>query len=343
MRRKLFLLWGLLCVAGMVCITASFLAGFYLGGPRRLPFTSRFGEWSIGIYEGSSPLALAPSSRVRNPVLTARDVTDAQALSIADPFMLHANGKWHMFFEVLPHGANADIGLATSTDGLSWSYDRIVLNEPFHVTYPQVFRHEGAYYMIPETNEDLSIRLYRADPFPTKWALVRRLVSGYPYVDPTLFQHGNRWWLFASLKTNDVLYLFHADRLEGPWQPHPANPIVRRDARCARPAGRIQQVDGRMFRLAQDDSTAYGSRIRAFEILALTPTEYREREVEMSPSLGASGSGWNAVGMHHLDAHHIGEGRWMASVDGCRSRLLLRERWLAPPRGAAQEDTAPEE
>jgi hypothetical protein len=197
--------------------------------------------------------------------------------------------------------------------------------------------------MLPETNDDLSIRLYRADPFPTKWKLVRTLLSGYPYVDPTLFQHGNRWWMFASLKTNDVLYLFHADRLEGPWQPHPANPIVRRDSRCARPAGRIQQVDGRMFRLAQDDSTAYGSRIRAFEILALTPTEYREREVEMNPPLGASGSGWNAVGVHHLDAHQIGEGRWMASVDGCRSRLLLRERWLAPPRGAAQEDTAPEE
>jgi len=45
-------------------------------------------EWSIGIYEGASPLELAPIPSTPNPVLTAQDVLDTQAGFVADPFLL---------------------------------------------------------------------------------------------------------------------------------------------------------------------------------------------------------------------------------------------------------------
>jgi hypothetical protein len=32
-----------------------------------------------------------------------------------------------------------EIGLATSEDGLKWDYKQVVLNEPFHLSYPYVF------------------------------------------------------------------------------------------------------------------------------------------------------------------------------------------------------------
>jgi len=35
-----------------------------------------------------------------------------------------------------------------------------------------------------------------------------------------------------------------------------------------------------------------------------------------NPILRASGAGWNAAGMHHLDAHEVASGRWVAAVDG---------------------------
>jgi hypothetical protein len=33
------------------------------------------------------------------------------------------------------------------------------------------------------------------------------------------------------------------------------------------------------------------------------------------PLVKASGSGWNAEAMHHVDAHQIAKGRWIAAVD----------------------------
>ena len=30
----------------------------------------------------------------------------------------------------------------------------------------------------------------------------------------------------------------------------------------------------------------------------------------------ATGNGWNAAGMHHVDAHQQPDGKWLACVDG---------------------------
>jgi len=45
--------------------------------------------WSIAIYRGASPLALAPTG----VVITGRDVTDVDAASVADPFLLRRDGR----------------------------------------------------------------------------------------------------------------------------------------------------------------------------------------------------------------------------------------------------------
>src|SRR4051812_33273086 len=97
--------------------------------------------WSIGIYAGKSPLQLAPAPGAGNPVISAASVTDVPARFVADPFMLRENSLWHMFFEVLnDRNDRGEIGLATSPDGLTWQYRQIVLAEPFHLSYPYVFR-----------------------------------------------------------------------------------------------------------------------------------------------------------------------------------------------------------
>src|ERR1700757_5102498 len=73
--------------------------------------------WSIGIYSGRSPFDLAPRQS-KNPVLTRKSVLDVAAAFVADPFMLHVNHVWYMFFEVMNWRANkGEIGLATSEDG----------------------------------------------------------------------------------------------------------------------------------------------------------------------------------------------------------------------------------
>ena len=271
--------------------------------------------WSISIYHGPSPFQLEPVSAL--PVLTKDSVTDIPAAFVADPFMLQHNDLWHMFFEVMNAERRCgEIGLATSNDALSWTYKQIVLSEPFHLSYPYVFEWQGEYFMVPETIGGGSIKLYQADEFPTRWSCAAKLMRGR-FADPTVFPYDNCWWMFAcpTPYQHDTLHLYFASELTGPWTQHPRSPIIRNDKRRARPAGRVLEFDNKLFRFAQDCVPRYGSAVRTFEILDLLPTEYAEVEIGHGPVLKASGNGWNAAGMHHIDAQQHNE-HWLACVDG---------------------------
>lgn len=271
--------------------------------------------WSIGIYKGDSPFHLSPAAQVPN--LTHADVTDVPAAFVADPFMVRAD-RWLMFFEVWNRDLNkGEIGLATSDRGLEWAYQQIILSEPFHLSYPYVFEWQNSYYMIPETIRANAVCLYQADDFPTRWSLRAKLIDG-PCADPSVVRFGELWWLFICSPPyqHDTLRLYFAAELTGPWREHPKSPLIRGDRRRARPAGRILTLNNRVIRFAQDCFPQYGSRVRAFDVLELTTTNYVEVENVASPILQPGGIGWNSLGMHHIDAHQQADGSWLASVDG---------------------------
>jgi hypothetical protein len=286
-------------------------SGVYLADPTQQPV------FSIGVYGGLSPLQLAPVGD--NPVLTRDDVSDVVASYVADPFLLRADGVWHMFFEVWNWRANkGEIGHATSEDGLEWRYHQVVLADEFHLSYPYVFEWEGERWLVPESFQAGGVRLYRADPFPSRWTLEATLLEAPYIVDASPFRFGERWWLFAEASPDhDTLRLYQADDLRGPWSEHPRSPVVRGDPSRSRPGGRVLVDGGRVIRFAQDCSRVYGELVRAFEVTELTESTYEERELP-GPVLTVSGVGWNARGMHHLDAQRGPDGRWLAAVDGWR-------------------------
>jgi len=275
--------------------------------------------WSIGIYVGHSPIDLAPPETLSNPSLTGEHVSDLAAEFVADPFMVRSSSQWYMFFEVMNRTAGkGEIGLAISPDALSWIYQRIVLTEPFHLSYPYVFEWNGDYYMIPETHEVGSIRLYKAEEFPDQWSFVGTLMAGLPFTDSSIVRYASKWWVFTETRPgkNDTLRLYYADDLMGPWTEHPASPIIKGNRRSARPAGRLIVADGRIIRYAQDCHPRYGIGVNAFEISILTTTAYREHAIGNCPVLAGSGKGWNRNGVHHVDPHLVDNGQWVACVDG---------------------------
>ena len=273
-------------------------------------------EWSIGIYRGPLLGELQPVAGAV-PALTAAMVDDAAASFVADPFLFVHRGAWNLFFEfrnmVTKKG---ELAVASSDDGITWRYGGVVLAEPFHLSYPHVFRSGDEIFMTPESIEARGVRLYRAVEFPRRWVFERTIVDGV-YADPTVFRHDGRWWLLGCPRPmrHDALSLFWADDVRGPWHEHPTSPIVSGDRSRARPAGRVQVIGGRLHRFAQDCNPAYGSGVRAFAITSLTKTAYAEEEVAPVPLLFASGHGWNRDGMHHIDMQPVDDG-WLACVDG---------------------------
>jgi hypothetical protein len=276
------------------------------------------GIWSIGIYDlDANGRSLKLHASQDNPVLTAADVKDTPARFVADPFLIHEQDKFYLFFEVLGVDKGL-IALATSADGRHWRYERVVLEEPFHLSYPCVFKWQDDYYMIPESCEVNSIRLYKATRFPYEWQFVKSLVTGRSLVDSTVLYHQGVWWLFSTSTGNQNLYLFSADHPEGPWREHPRSPIVINNTRDARSAGNILNTGDRLIRFSQDCAKVYGQAVRGFEITKLTRDEYQERPLENNPLLKDSGTGWNDLGMHQISAYPVNRGRWIAAVDGKR-------------------------
>lgn len=202
----------------------------------------------------------------------------------ADPFVFEHEGSTFLFIEEIPPSGRGVVSVLERTqgrgEGRDWSAPRRVLEEPFHLSYPQVFAHGGEMYMVPESAEAGRVGLYRATDFPGGWVLDRELLSGVDAVDATLFLREGTWWMFVNLRAPggsswDELHLYRADRLEGPYTPHPWNPVVS-DVRRARPGGRIFARGGKLFRPAQDCSGWYGRGLSIMEITRLDARGYEE-------------------------------------------------------------------
>jgi hypothetical protein len=271
-------------------------------------------EWSIGIYRGRSPLDMRGVDN--NPVITRREVTDVRAAFVADPMMVQWRGTWHMFFEVANvDSGRGEIGLAVSGDGVNWHYERIVLVENHHLSFPFVFTYEDSVLMIPETSATKAIDIYEAKDFPFGWHRVHTIAAGLPYDDANVFYSSGRWWAIASTTVGQSvsIHVFHSESPLRDWVRHPMSGSHQI---AGRSAGRVIHHDGMLIRPTQDSRRVYGEYVVGYRIDLLTPSEFRETRLESGALLAPSGVGWNAARMHTLDAHQLNDSEWIACVDG---------------------------
>lgn len=289
------------------------------------PYVGFAKVWSVAVCEvedsfDGKPLKVSPLQ-----IINANHVTDIEARLVADPFLFSDGELTWLFYEVM-NAANGqgDLAVSVSSDGRNWTYKGVVLDEEFHLSYPQVFRHNDEIYMVPESCAAAAVRLYRATNFPTEWTFERTLIDK-PLVDPTVFKHNDRWWLFASPADDwDDLHLYMANKLDSSeWTEHPKSPIVEGSKRFARQGGRVISENGRLFRIAQDHKLHYGHQVWSMEINQLTPDDYEETLTNRLPILTADGKGWNEIGMHHLDMHVLPSNKRIMCVDGLEQVLVV--------------------
>jgi hypothetical protein len=220
----------------------------------------------------------------------------------ADPFLQQWRGRNFLFVEEFQYQTRKAVISVSELAGARVLAPPVrVLERPYHLSYPLVLEDNGVFYMVPETGAHRTVELYRAVNFPWRWELERVLLEGAPFADPTPVLHDGVWWLFVAVSrcetaVHDELLIFHSDCLAGPWHPHAANP-VKSDCRSSRPAGRIVERGGRLFRPAQDCEQSYGAGLVWLEITELTPTCFKEREVARWDGRTEIGAG----GLHSFD------------------------------------------
>lgn len=273
------------------------------------------GIWSIKVFNSETFISNPLQQETFNVLtLQASDVTDVPAEFIADPFIITNGGSFYLFFEILDKSSGKGIiGLATSPDGEQWEYDRVILREDFHLSYPYVFEFNKEYYMIPESSEANNVILYKARNFPYEWEKVNSLVEGR-YVDSSIFHYENRWWMFAA--KSGKLHLFFSDTLEKNWEEHPKSPLIINNYHVTRPGGRVIVDDNHIYRYTQDGRPHYGSAVRLFKITKLTQTEYEEELISVVLTGSKKDMDWNKDGMHTIDQLKLSDKKWVIAVDG---------------------------
>lgn len=241
---------------------------------------------------------------------------------LADPFGLWRDGRLHVFVEGYDYRVRVGWIEALIYDAALTLLDRApVLIEPWHLSYPYVFEAEGETWMLPEAHKSNGLTLYRASDFPSKWEPAHRIALDHVPVDATPLWHAGMWWLFYTSATREpdkmgALHIAFAERLAGPWRPHPLNP-VRLDIGSSRPGGTARAIEGKVMLPVQDCRATYGGAIRPlwFDRLTTDSVAMHCGDAITAPAAFAP----FVEGLHTLSA--VGD---LTLIDVKRTELSLR-------------------
>lgn len=204
----------------------------------------------------------------------------------ADPFLFSKGNELFVFYELQHWDDPGCIAMIKTTDLKTWTKPLIVLKEPFHLSFPYVFEDHGNIYMVPESQESDSIRLYKANDNLTQFEYVRTLLFQerkdgihYNFNDSHIYQKDGAYYLFTSYQKEWIYHqeLFTSDNLlTGEFCRHPCSPICTSNE-FGRNGGSLIQYGDMQLRVTQDCHQDYGDNISLMEISLLNEKEYHEQ------------------------------------------------------------------
>ena len=182
-----------------------------------------------------------------------------------------------------------------------------VIKDPFHMSFPYIFRYKDDLFIMPETNESNSIRVYKCDEFPDKWSFHKEIMNGMRAADSMVFEVGGKWWLLTNIsdiENGDLhsrLMAFYSDSpLSSNWTPHQLNPIVF-DSNIARNGGLLYTENKELVRVRQCQKfDSYGDELSLAKINITVDSYSEETIARVTPKFFK-----NISGCHHI--HGINE------------------------------------
>lgn len=294
------------------------LIAFIFWEDRVTGFEDATGPWSVGALQVND-LSLLQKSIGSFIIDSANSQSPFNADFVADPFFIKDSSGIHLFVEHV-FKAHGDISYFHSKDMKGpFLFKEVVLDEEFHLSYPQVFHFQNRYYMLPETQGAKEVILYEADSFPSVW-VKKKVLLQEAVQDPTLWiVSESEIYLFGSY--NDRLHCWKSNSLFGPYEKVAHNLLVGIEARSG---GRIFEWEGITFLPVQNASTGYGTGISLYEITLQPEVNLkRAHRFFMGPRADIPDF---SHGMHHLDIQKIGGSYWVA-YDGNNSLGKSRFNW----------------
>lgn len=234
----------------------------------------------------------------------AKTIPNPPGHFLADPFAFEHDGEHYVFVEDYIYSAGKAVISVYKVTPAGSERLGIALEEPFHLSFPFLFRYESRIYMVPESVENRNVRLYRATAFPLRWELADVLLSDIKAVDSIVFPKGGRWHMLTTIMPNEAtsndaeLSLFSSDNPLRGWHPHPSNPVVM-DASKGRNGG-LLTTDTDLYRVGQRRGFLQYGKAMAIYRIDNVDENYSETKIQDIEPLFQHG----VRGTHHI--HHDG-------------------------------------
>ncbi len=74
------------------------------------------------------------------------------------------------------------------------------------MSYPFIFKENEQWFMIPETRQDSSVRLYESTDFPNKWQLKKKLLENVELLDTTIHKQEGTYYLVVPEEPEKATY-----------------------------------------------------------------------------------------------------------------------------------------
>ncbi|TMJ13063.1 MAG: hypothetical protein E6G94_12460 [Alphaproteobacteria bacterium] len=231
-------------------------------------------KWKVSLADASGPAEALFDGRSFPPRSGWRTLEEAKNyVFYADPFF--SADPPGLLVEALSREGIGEIVLV-GDEG-----HRRVSNWPGHLSYPATVEVDGRQLLLPEMAATSAPILFTLESGAMVPVGPLPLAKEARIADPTIVKHQGRVYLFGTLPEvgNNVLHLWSADSMAGPFVLHPQSP-VRISPAGSRMAGQILHAEaGLLLRLGQDFRMDYGDGIFAFAIEEMSASAYREREI----------------------------------------------------------------
>ena len=229
-------------------------------------------QWNVALAQAGSAAIGAPLP----PRNAWRNVPRLPRYSFyADPFFCtHPSG---IIVEALNRHSGKGELVVIPSQGPQWTAS----DGRCHFSYPGSIVEDGQTYVIPETARWSRPQAFLLSEGGLQPAGLLDIQGEHAIVDPTLFRHDGRLYLFGNKAEigSGALCLWSSDQLFGRFVEHPASPLLISPAGARMAGGLVRNQQG-LFRLGQNGLGSYGDGIFVFQIQDLTPLNYRETLVD---------------------------------------------------------------
>lgn len=264
-------------------------------------------KWSVNVYKVDDLLDLN-SANLQNPLFRINETfirfSKNYKSVIADPFLINFQDALYIFYEQkndFGHGKIAAQQLLPYQKDLG-----IVIDEDFHLSFPNIFERNGKLFIIPECYQSGNNLIFECVNFPYEWTKhtldisVQLLDIAYLEIDQLIFLIG------TDRKKN--LRCFYAANFNDTFIEVKQ---IFTNLDQVRNAGTFYPSGNKMFRFSQTEKQVYGESIIINEVLSLNRKSYHEKKIkELKIRLPEF-----AIGNHHISTCNY-RGEQYIAIDG---------------------------